>query len=186
MKRVAVVVIVGAMALGVGFTAASGTRGPSVTAASTTTVPGATTVPLASSPFTVPTTTVTTAATPATLPPAPPTIPLEDTPLVDAGCHPTWATGSTSVMASTTWRPRSSRCTTAGTASCSTAESAHSARSTVCGVSWILPEWPYELMKSTTSLFGLVTVTVADGYTVRWAYHPDSGALVVLNDDEAA
>ena len=41
-------------------------------------------------------------------------------------------------------------------------------------------------MKSTTSLFGLVTVTVADGYTVRWAYHPDSGALVVLNDDEAA
>ena len=131
MKRVAVVLIVGAMALGVGFTAASGTRGPSVTAASTTTVPGATTVPLASSPFTVPTTTVTTAATPATLPPAPPTIPLEDTPLVDA-VHACVGDAIDIRNGVSTWRPRSSRCTTAGTASCSTA-TARSTCSTVCG-----------------------------------------------------
>jgi hypothetical protein len=48
-----------------------------------------------------------------------------------------------------------------------------------------LPEWTSEVMGRTTSLSGLVSVEVGD-YTVMWSYHPDNGPLVVVYDDEAA
>jgi hypothetical protein len=48
-----------------------------------------------------------------------------------------------------------------------------------------LPEWTSEVMGRTTSQFGLVTVELEDGYTVRWSYHPDNGPMVVLHDEEA-
>jgi hypothetical protein len=48
-----------------------------------------------------------------------------------------------------------------------------------------LAEWTRELMSRTTSQYGLVSVELESGYTVRWSYHPDNGPLGVINDEDA-
>ena len=179
MKRIAVGLIVGTVTFGIGFTVASSTRGTSVTAASTTTttVPGATTVPLAPSPLTVPATEVTVDTPVPPEVPVPPTIPLEDTPLVDA-VHACVGDDAIDIDNGLYYVAFTIIALHDGGHSLAlNQERTFDVFNCVRGELG-LPEWPYELMKSTASQFGLVTVDLAGGYSLRWAYHPDNGALV--------